>query len=297
MDLTNGTQKIIAGVILFAIIAIVWMALPSLIWFFEHLLWLGALVVTTIFVISQRNNIWDGIKQITWATTKKLVSGNPLWYMYRYYDPYLKNKIAGFEEVLIAVMAAQKKQIARGVELQKNIKNNSESAIKGEELKMSRNSINSFRNKVNIDTKQLDILAPKIENTEKQIVFFKELLDIWKADAEDLKYSLDATADSYNLSKEVSEGLGAAKAFLGGDNTEEYKTYMLAIKQIEDNVNTYAANFENFERQAKPILENLALSRAVSEDAGAKLIEEFRKGSISLNVVDTPAPEANEKSK
>lgn len=291
IDLTNDTQKIIAGVVLFIVLAIVWMALPSLVWFFENLIWLGVLVITTLFIILQRNNIWDGMKQLTWETTKKMISSNKLWYMYRYYDPYLLTKIAGMEEVLTRIMAVQNKQTKRGLELKASMDQNSALAIKAEERGDSENVIRSLRNKVNIDKQQLDAIGPKIVNTDNQIKLFTQLIDVWKADAVDLKYSLDATASAYELSKELSDASGAAKAFLGGDTSEEYKTYVESIKQIEDSMAQYAANFENFERQAKPVLENLALSRAVSEDAGAKLIEEFRKGSTSLNIVDHPKTE------
>lgn len=284
VDLTNNTQKIIAGILVVLFLFILWWALPSLIWFFENVIYLGVLVVFTLFLFLMRNNIWDGMKQLTWEATKRLISSNKLWYMYRYYDPYLLNKIIGMENALIRIVSAQKKQIIRGRELQINITDNSNLAIKAEEKKGSENVIRSLRNKVNIDTKQLEVLTPKILNTDNQIKFLEELIDIWKADADDLKYSLDSTASAYELAKEIGEASNVAKTFLGSDNTEEYKTYLESIKQIESSVANYTANFENFERQAKPVLENLTLARAVSEDAGAKLIEDFKNGTVSLRL-------------
>jgi len=49
-------------------------------------------------------------------------------------------------------------------------------------------------------------------------------------------------------------------------------------------VSAYTANIENFERQARPLIDNLAMERSVSEDAGAKLIEQFKAGSVSLRL-------------
>lgn len=286
VDLTNDVQKVIAGVLLFIVVAVIWFALPSIVWFLENLIWAGILIFIIMMAVLCRQSIWDGMKQISWELTKKQISSNKLWYMYRYYDPYLLTKIAGLNDSITSVAAVLQKLTRRGLELQKQIKDNSTQAIAYSEKGDSdsiRLAVRNLNNKVAIDTKQLEALTPKIVNTEKQLKFLQELHDLWKADAEDLKYSLDATAQDYELMKELSKASGNAQSFLTG-NSEEYKLYQESIKQIENSVSLYTANFEQFERQAKPIIENLSLAREVSEDAGAKLIQQFKEGSVSLKI-------------
>lgn len=88
-------------------------------------------------------------------------------------------------------------------------------------------------------------------------------------------------ADEYRTLKELNEASNTASAFLKG-NSEEYKMYQESLNQIETSVTQYIANIENFDRQVKPLLDNMSMDRSVSEDAGLKLIEEYKQKRISL---------------
>lgn len=51
------------------------------------------------------------------------------------------------------------------------------------------------------------------------------------------------------------------------------------MNQIEQSVTQYTSNIENFERKVNPILESLNANRSVSEDAGLKLIEDWKQNN------------------
>ena len=123
---------------------------------------------------------------------------------------------------------------------------------------------------------------PQYIVAEKQEKYLVDLYNNWVADATDFKYLLDAKSDEYNLLKEVSQATGNASEFLKG-NSEEYKIFQESLTQIEASVAEYTANIENFERKAEPILTQLTMQKVVSEDAGLKLIEEFKAKTADLS--------------
>jgi len=282
VDLTNDNQKIFAGILAVAALVLLYWALPPLIFLMKNLLILGVLMIPVAFIVLNPMLIWNVFKQLSWSLTKGLISGDKLGYMYRYHD-YLLGKIANLQGSITSVGAIKTKLTRKITELDALIKENKQKAIVYEEKKAAPTVIRTLQNKVAIDTKQLNNLLPKVVNVEAQMKALTELHDLWLADTEDLKYTLDSKAEEYKLLKELNSATGNASEFLKG-NSEEFKIYQESLKQIEDSVATYTANIENFERQARPLIDNLSMERSVQEDAGAKLIEEFKANSISLRI-------------
>ncbi len=284
VDLTNKNQKIFAGLLVVATLFFLYWALPPLIFILKNI-WIAAiLAIPIIFVVMNPMLVWNIYKQISWNITKGLISGDKLGYMYRYHE-YLLGKIKSLEDSITSVGAIKVKLTRKITELNDRKQENSQAAITYESKGASKNVVNALRNKVNIDDKQLKSLLPKVVNVENQLKSLQELHELWSADTDDLKYTLDAKADEFKLLQELNSATGNAKEFLKG-NSEEYKIYQESLKQIEDSVSKYTANIENFERQARPLIDNLAMERSVSEDAGARLIEDFKNGSVSLKIND-----------
>ena len=225
---------------------------------------------------------WTLFKQLSWNLTKWIVSKDKLGFMYKYHE-YLITKIDRLDGSIKTVSTMRVKVQRKIAELQNTIEENKSRAVALQQQKVSELVLRTMGNKINIDQKQMDTLLPKVVNIESQEKYLKELYNAWLADAEDLKYTLDAKAQEYQLLKEMSEATGNAQEFLKG-NSEEYKLYQESLKQIEDSVTQYTANIEDFERKVQPILETISANRTVSENDGLKLIEEYKKTRVDLKI-------------
>lgn len=282
IDLTNTNQKIFAGVLLAIVLGVLYYLLPPFIVILKNL-WIAAiLAIPIIFVVMNPMLIWNIFKQLSWSLTKTMISGDKLGYMYRYHD-YLISKINDLNKNIQNVGAIRVKLRRKIGDLSLTIKENKSKALAFQDKQAPATVIRTLGNKIAIDTKQMEALMPKVLNVEKQEAYLKELYDNWVSGAEDLKYTLDAKAQEYELLKEVNSATDNASSFLKGNN-EEYKLYQESLKQIETSVTQYTANIEDFERRVQPILQNLSMERSVSEDEGLKLIEDFKKSTVSLKL-------------
>ena len=280
VDLTNNNQKIVAGVILAGVVGLIYFLLPPFIWFMTHLIYAGVLAGVVTLGVLNRNNIWMSFKQLSWNITKKIISSDKLWHMYRYHD-YMLKKIADLDANIKAVGAAEVKMQRKVSELKSSLDNDQSTVIQYEKKKAPQTVIRVLANKINLVQKQLDMYVPQAVSISRQKAGLIEIYDAWVADTEILKITLDMKADEYTTLKELSEASDNASAFLKG-NSVEYKMYQESLQQIETSVTEYIANTQNFDRQVKPLLDNISMDRAVSEDAGMKLIEEYKAKRITL---------------
>lgn len=293
IDLTNGTQKFIALIMLGVVLCGLYFLLPPLVFIFQNLLLLIGMGLVICFLAFNYHNIWMLFKQISFQMTKKIISSNPLWYMYNYHT-FILERISKLEKSITNITAVKVKLESKISELNKQMKSDASQVDRLQEKKkddpnISENTIRVLANKVALTKSQLDSLLPQYVNVEKQEKYLQQLADYWTADAADLKNTLDAKADQYNMMKEVAEATGNASEFLKG-NSKQYNDYQMSLKQIEDSCNLYTSNVQNFERKAKPILEGLAMNRELNIDDGLQLIEEFKKSKGSLLML----PEATE---
>ena len=277
LDLTNNNQKIFAGILIAATLIALYFLLPPLVFLFKNLWLLAIYSVPIIFIILNPMLVWNVYKQISWAMTKWLVASDKLGYMYRYHD-YLLLKIGKLEENVKSVGAIKIRLQRKISELKETIDNDSRQVANLQERKASDLVIRSAANRVKVATDQMNSLLPKAVNVENQEKYLQQLYDAWSADAVDLKYVLDSKAEEFKLLKEINSATGNASEFLKG-NSEEYKIYQESLNQIEQSVTQYTSNIENFERKVNPILESLNANRSVSEDAGLKLIEDWKQNN------------------
>jgi len=282
VDLTNQNQKIFAGILVVLTLGLLWYLLPPFIVLMTNL-WLAAvLAIPAIFVICNPMLMWNVYKQLSWNLTKKLIGQDKLGYMYRYHE-YLLTKIDALDGNIKNISQIRNKVQRKIGELKQNVDNNKKKAGSYQDKNSSSIVLKALANKIAVDTKTIESLLPQATSVQKQEQYLIQLHSQMSQDAEDLKYTLDAKAEEYKTLKELSEATGNASEFLKG-NSEEYKLYQESLKQIEESVTKYTANIDNFERKAKPMLEAAALDRTVSEEEGMKLIEEFKKNTVTLKI-------------
>ena len=280
IDLTNDKQKIFAGILLGGVILLLYFLLPPFIVFLQNL-WLAAILfIPIIYIIMNPFTIWTLFKSLSWYLTKSLISKNKLGYMYGYYD-YLVKKIANLNDNIKNISGVKIKIERKIGEIKIAIEDSKKRIVEYEHRKQPETVLRPLRNKLIVDTKQLEVLLPRYINIESQEKYLKKLEEAWAADIQDLKYTLDSKTEEYELMKEVAEATDNAAEFLKG-NSEELKVFNESLKQIEDKVTQYTANIEDFGNKIKPVLLEYDVKQDIKNDEALKLIEEYRKNQVSL---------------
>lgn len=285
VDLTNNNQKVIAGLLVIGVLALLYFVLPPLAFILKSLwtiLLLGVpLVILVAFVVYNPMLIWNIFKQLSWNLTKALIAGDKLGYMYRYHE-YIISRIGELKKSLDGLGAIKAEMNRTAINLAKQLEENKKMAVAYEGRKTERNAkevdsaIRQLAIKIKVDTTQLDQLTPRIDLIQKQYAYLDELHGYWIEDAESLKYTLDAKAAEYEMYQRVAKATDAAAEFLKQD-TEQARIYKESLDQIETEVTTYISNIESFEKQAKPIIQAMSLNKEVNEEEGLKLLEEYKK--------------------
>ena len=283
LDFTSPSQKLVAGGLIGLTLLILYYITPPLVELFKNLWLLALYVVPLLIAVLNYQTIWVVYKQLVWKTTQKLISTDKLAYMYQYHD-YLVEKIKKLEDNTKNITTAKVKLERKLAETLNIVKENTERAKLLENRKDSEMALKNTYNKVNVDTKIAQSLAPKLDSITTQEKYLVDLIQHWTSDAEQLKYTLDAKAEEYKILKETSEATGNASAFLKG-NTVEYKMFEESLKQIEQDISLYTANVETFEKKVAPILEGKVADREFSEEQGKQLVAEFMEKTKEIGYI------------
>lgn len=279
-DLTTPGQKIVAGGLLALVLVIFYFLLPPLVMIFANL-WLVVLLgVPLVLLILNYEVIWTMFKQISWNMTKKLISTDPMWHMYRYYD-YLIGKINGLEGAIIEVDTVKEKSSRKIVE-HKDELNKFMSQVERESVKNSDSVlVKVLKSKISTNQRNIDMLLPRLEFVEKQSAQLRQVHTMWSADTEILKHELDIKAQEYEMLKELSGATDKASSYLG-DNTVEMKMFKESLKQIEDSVSTYTANIANFDSKVLPQLAKSGTDFEYNVEEGDKIIEKLKQERLNI---------------
>lgn len=276
-DLTTSGQKFLAGGLILGALILLYFLLPPLIVIMTNL-WLAVILgVPLLFLIFNYEVIWAWFKQISWNMTRKIISSNPLWHMYRYYD-YLVEKIQGLEKSTREVMAVRTKTQRRVDDL---IEENKKLEYQAEGKNKEEVYTKIIASKIATNQKNIDVLTPKLEFVNSQVTQLQEVYKLWVADSEILKHELDNKAAEYELLKELNGATDKASGFLG-DNSAEMKMFKESLKQIESSVSQYTANIEAFGNNLQPKLTTLGMDHNYNVEKGFEIIEKMKAERLEL---------------
>jgi hypothetical protein len=280
VDLTTSGQKGFALVLIIALLFLLKWLLPPMIFFLENLFYFGFLVGCVLLVIWNYSIIWMTFKTLSWNMTKWLISKDKLGYLYRYHD-YIVEKTVKIYDNLKSVSAMRVTLERKINELELLVKNNKAKAIVAED---QGNTIatTSFSSKVAVDSKQIEVLKPRLEMVKRQEKALKEMYDMTSLQAEQLKYTLDSKAEEYKLLKEVDSATNSASSLIENNSTE-YKIYQESLTQLESEVTTFIASIEAFEVKVKPIVAQMSTEKAINEAEGERLVKEFKAETATIN--------------
>jgi len=279
-DLTNPTQKLVAAAIGVGILALLYYLLPPLVFILKNLWITIALTIPLLFLVYNYEILWSLLKQISWNMTKKIISSNKLWYMWQGYN-WLVARNNDLDENIKKVGEIQSKTSKELARIASEAKNAKERGIFEEKKKSPQTILKVIYNKTALLETQSNNMEPKLQFIESQRQRLIELHSNWVADAEILKQTLEAKEQEYELMKELSAASDSALLFLKKDSPE-MRDFNESLKQIEQSINQYTSNVENFQRNVLPTLQIMDTQREMNEEEGRKLIEEFKSQRLLL---------------
>lgn len=278
-DLTNPVQKGIAGLLAIGTLVLLYFLLPPLVFILKNL-WLTAILgIPLAFFMYNYEILWSVFKQLSWNMTKKIISSNKLWYMWQGYHYLVRNNEA-LNQSVIKVGSIKHKTEKELIRLSKEANKAKEEAVYEEKRGALPVKLKVLQSKVALLTNQFNTLEPRLQSVEQQHKGLIELHDNWVADAEIVRQTLEAKEQEYELVKELSSAADSASAFL--KDSPEMVAYRESLKQIDKSINEYTSNVENFQRNILPTIQRMDTQRAMNEEEGRSLIEEFKKQRLQL---------------
>jgi hypothetical protein len=281
-DLTSPGQKIIAGLLGVGLLALLYVLLPPLVFILKNLWMTVALTIPLVFLIYNYHILWSVLKQASWAMTKKIISSNKLWYMWQGHkwlveqNNEINKVIQNTTEVEISTKKQLEKLVREANETKETILHEEKKGEKGNKYQLK-----VLYSKVNLLDKQFIKIEPRVRFIEEQKKGLIEVYNNLVADAEIVKQTIEAKEQEYEMLKSLSTASTTASAVLKR-NSPEMIEYEESLKQIEQSINEYTANIENFQRNVLPTLQAMDTKREMDEEAGRRLIEEYKQKRFML---------------
>ena len=295
LDQTKGWQKALALILLAATLGGVIIGVnaiaPTLTLFFHNVLtmWMQIVVLVaagllTVFtvkaIIENPFMIWVLYKKITWGATKWMISRDRLSVMDAYADYLVMKKQKNDKRVLKlnALAITSKRQIDTLQEEMETAAKHGQAAIaQGQQNVASMDGI-----VVSQDTQTIKSMTPMYNRIKASAQSLSEISENWDFAAKKIKFVNERKRMEYNMLKTTAEACGEAEEFLKGD-TDAARAYNESVRQMEEVVSGYTATIDQFEVDAKPIMDSNRVQKQMDMDEGLKAIEAYTKnGSLEL---------------
>lgn len=274
-DLTNQAQKAIALFIVGTILLILWFLLPPLITIFANL-WILALIgIPMLFLIYNYQSLWSLFKRLSWNMTKKLISSDKLWYLWRGYNYLLgeNDKMAADIKGMTALRANSERTLA-------GIARDARRASEEHEIESEPNKKRVLEVKVRMLDQQFKNIDPKVAAAKQLEANLIDYYNTRVADTEILKITLDGKAQEYSLYKQMAEATANASRWM--KDSPEMREFNESLNQIDASIDSYTADIEDFKRNVLPKMNSNSASRQLDAQEGLKLIEEYKKNRLQL---------------
>lgn len=269
-DLTTPQQKVVAAGILAVVLIVLWIILPPLVVLFKNLLLLAVFSFPFLIIAIFPQAVWSYCKQLSWELTKKIISSNKLWHLYRGHEYMVEqmDKLSTHINAVSSIKKRTEKEVAAVIEETKTLEIQEQNA-KDELTKKI------FQSKAGSNQNLIDTLLPKIDLAKAQEEQMLALLEVWRFDSEIMKHKIDGLSRQYELMKELNSASKAAGAFMRRD-TPEMKMFNESVKQVEQSIAEFTTNVESFNRDVMPTLAMASSKGDLIREEGLKTIEEYR---------------------
>lgn len=257
---------------------------PTLLLFFDNFWKIAIFSVATLsvvlYVLKNPMFLWMTYKNICRKITSWFVKNDPLSYMESYVD-ILINKQTNLQKSLQFIIGKKNKLQRLVNDLIEKVDFNFKKAVAAQnqgnnKLASSLSSI-AARNKESIE-----VYRPMIERMQGNIEFLKELDENWGYSIAELADEIERKKTEYEFLRENAEAVSQAQAFIKGE-TEDARVFQMSLDALEESVSQKIAQIEEFERNAKPMMQSISIEKQMINDEGLRLLEEYKsKGSLIM---------------
>ena len=266
LDLTTSWQKSIAVLILLGLGFIVVRFLPIFIM-------AGVIGLGLIFY----RPIWNGLKMLSWYSTKWLIKNNVVYYLNKSYD-HLQKEFKEFSKATDEIgvdMKTVEKQVS-------DLNDNKNKAIKLHAGSNDSKLQEQYETEVYAIKEQLKFLEPTLEQVRNQYHIMRQIEDMREQDLKLFKIKLDAQIQKYEILKNLNNASTKATKFLGEGNSTQEKEYKESMKQLERSVAGYMINIEQTNRRMLPELNKFSMDSSYNQLKGKEIINAYQKSRLEL---------------
>lgn len=267
IDLTQHWQKGIAFLILLGLGALVVKFLPIFIM-------AGVLGLGLIF----HRSIWDGLKILSWHSTKKLIKNNVVYYLNKSYE-YLQKEYREFKQ---ATDEVGKDLMIVGEQIKK-LQEQEQNAIKFHARTMDDKLKAQYEAETYAVKEQLKLLKPTLDLTNNQYMVMRAIEEMREQDLKLFKIKLDAQIQKYEILKNLNNASNKASKFIGDSNSNQKKEYQESMKQLERSVAGYMINIDQTNRKMLPELQKFQINQSNYQDKGREIINAYEQTRLKIN--------------
>lgn len=265
IDLSSPAQKIFAGVLIFILILIFNAITPPLVYMAHNARYTVPCIIVLSLLIYNYKIVGNMFLTTSRILTDKWIGLTKVEQLWNYLD-FVKKKVQvidNTEKKIGAIKHRIKQEIDQtGTDYQRHLNENE--AIKAK-----------------TDKDVLDDLIPKYDNLEKLQGDLRELYAEANQESSDLEYRINTLLRKYSINKDLSTAADAAADVFGGDS-EQKRMFDIAAGKLLEETAAYAANVESFQYKIQPRLVASANRKAADQEAGMKLIDEYRNSRIKM---------------
>lgn len=267
LDLTTSWQKSIAILILLGLGFIVVKFLPVFIM-------AGIIGLGLIFY----RPIWNGLKMLSWYSTKWLIKNNVVYYLNKSYD-HLQKEFKEFSKATDDVGADMILVDNQMKDLEFKRKKSTELHARTQNIKLQE----QYEAEVYSIKEQSDYLKPILEKVKNQYLIMRQIEEMREQDLKLFKIKLDAQIQKYEILKNLNNASDKAIKFIGNTNSNQEKEYKESMKQLEKSVAGYMVNIEQTNKKMLPELDKFTVNQSYNQNKGKEIINAYQKVRLDLN--------------
>jgi phage shock protein A len=231
--------------------------------------------------------------------TNFFIKYDPLMYMDQYVEK-LRSTLTKINKIRVS-LHGEKKNLQRIIKEQQDIITENLKAGAAAKQANLKNQVTLAGNRARGAQESINLYMPDLERMTRSLDILDQLAENWDLAATTMAEENERMRTRFRILKKNADVLKMGDAFMKGQ-TEEGRVYQVAIAAYHETVSERMAYIEDFEKNARPMLEGAQLHKTMRENEGIDMIERYMQdGKLMLpdfsnfndNVVDTQVIEAS----
>lgn len=279
VDKTTSAEKVlriaIPALLIYGGIKVFNMFAPELIEFFSNvwrLVFLGVpFAALFAFVATNPKFIWMQYTTLIRKIVSFFIKLDPLSFMERYVDLLIKKK-ANLDKIKTN-LSAKKVALERKIEESESQMEENIRLGKAAVANNNKERAGYYGELVQGNKESLRLYEPIYTKMEHNLTFLNKLSENWGYSIEKLRATIERKRTEFETLRDAAKALNQATDFINGE-TEEGKIYKESIIALEQSVSEKIAYIDEFEKNAKGILDQIDLERTANRTEGLDALQD-----------------------